>query len=65
MLSEEQAAKNQQVIGLSTVQKICRMLGHDPDRTISVNIDACYVHVSFMTADDKRVTESIEVVRGR
>lgn len=63
MLSEEQAAKIEQAIGGSTLQKICRMLGHDPARTISISIDAEYVHSEFITADGKRVTESLEVDR--
>ena len=63
MLSEEQAAQAQQTVGVSTLQKICRLLGHDPARTISISMDAEYVHADFITADGKRVSESLEVDR--
>lgn len=63
MLSEEQAQQTEQVIGLSTLQKICRLLGHEPERTISISIDTHYVHTDFITSDGKRAVESLEVRR--
>ena len=61
MLDQEQVDDVERAIGLSTIHKVCKLLGYEPSRTISITLDAKYVYAEFITSDGGKVAECLEV----